>query len=69
MSGNLNRRVERLEYEGGGKGRILVAVLYPGDNEQDALSREGIEPTDEDMVVFIRRFSAPAKGEPKCQAT
>ena len=65
MSGNLNRRVTRLENEGGGKERILVAVQFPGDSEEDAIKRAGIEPTDDDLVVLIRRFSTPTEGEPK----
>ena len=67
MPSNLNRRVARLENKGGGKERILYAVKFPGDSEADALKREGIEPTDDDLVVFIRRFGITAEGEPTCR--
>ena len=60
----LNRRVARLENKGGG-GRYLVAVKYPGDSNEDAIKREGFEPTDDDLVVLVRRFSDTTEGEPK----
>ena len=63
MPSNLKRRVERLE--GGGKGRILTVVQFPGDSKEDAIERAGIEPTDDDIVLIIRRFSDPTEGEPK----
>ena len=69
MPSNLKRRVDRLVNKGGGKERILVAVQFPGESRADAIKREGIEPTDYDTVVIIRRFSAPAKGETECLET
>lgn len=65
MPSNLNRRVARLENKGGGKERIFTTVLYPGESHEDAIKREGIEPTDDDLVVFIRRLSDTAEGKPK----
>ncbi len=67
MPSNLNRRVARLENEGSGKGRILTAVLYDGESNEDAIRRAGIEPTDEDIVLLIRRFSDPTEGETECR--
>ena len=58
----LSRRVARLESKGG-KGRYLVAVKYPGDSNEDAIERAGIEPTDDDLVVIVRRFGITAEGE------
>ena len=69
MPSNLNRRVARLENEGSGKERILVAVQFPGDSQQDAIERAGIEPTGDDLVVLIRRFSTPTEGETECRET
>ena len=69
MPSNLKRRVDRLVNKGGGKERILYAVQYPGDSRADAIKREGIEPTDENLVVIIRRFSVQPEGEPKCKIT
>ena len=56
MPSNLKRRVDRLENKGGGKKRTLVAVKFPGDSDEDAIKRAGIEPTDNDIVLIVRRF-------------
>ena len=64
MPSNLKRRVDRLESKGG-KENILVVVKNPGESNEDAIKRKGLEPTDDDLVVFIRRFGTPTEGEPK----
>ena len=65
MPSNLNRRVARLENKGGGKERILTTVLYDGESHEDAIKRAGLEPTGDDLLVFIRRLGITAEGEPK----
>jgi hypothetical protein len=74
MSGNLNRRVSRLENESGEGKRFLVVHLYPGESREAAIKRARIEPVDNNTILFITCISRNPgdpplgqDGEPKCQ--
>jgi len=57
MTGNLNRRVDRLEKEGHGEGRTLLVWGEIGESREAAMQRfsksRGIEPGENDRVIFV----------------
>ncbi len=64
MPSKLNNRVSRLEKDGHGEGRTLLVWVEIGESHEDAIKRAGLEPTGDDLLVFIRRFGITAEGEP-----
>ena len=57
MPNNLNRRVARLEKDGHGKKRFLVVVRHKGESQESAITRSGLEPADDDTILFITQIS------------
>ena len=74
MTGNLDRRVARLENESGEGARFLVVYQGGGESREEAIKRAGIGPVDNDTILIITRIPRdpgdPPLGqdeEPKCQ--
>ncbi len=74
MTGNLARRVARLENESGEGARFIVVHQCDGESGEDAIKRARIEPVDNNTILFITRISRDPgdpplgqDGEPKCQ--
>ena len=54
MSGNLNRRVSRLESEGG-EGCVFLVLKDEGEGVKNAMKKAGIESVDNNTIVFMTR--------------
>lgn len=57
MTGNLGRRVARLENEGGEGARFIVVHQCGGESREAAIKRARIEPVDSDTILIITRIS------------
>ena len=55
---SLERRVDRLENEGGGKGRVLLALRDQGESAESAIKKAGLEPADGDTIQLLTRVWA-----------
>ena len=60
---SLERRVDRLENEGGGKGRVFLALRDEGESAESAIRNAGLEPADNDTVLLLTRvWCGPGDG-------
>lgn len=54
MTGNIERRLQRLEIQERGQGRIIV-VVWPDGDSTAALKAKGIEERPDDLVININK--------------
>lgn len=60
---SLDARLSRLE-TAVKAARLLIVVVNPGETEDDALARWGLESNDQDTTIFLQRFGSPSDCAP-----